>query len=373
MPDNTSYRILYISLSALGNMNAQTIHAGEICNHLRAMGHVVDLVSLPSSGKRGAAGLAVTLLRQVWVQLSLSPRIRKYDLIYLRGHPSAFVVCALAGLLRIPVIYEVNGPPADAIAAYPQLRWARAVLERMQRFQYGSSSAIVAVTEGLAKQVRAIAPAVPVEVVSNAGNPEIFRPADKRDGRKPYVVFVGSLAPWHDLETAVKATADPDWPRDVELVVIGEGAGTRSLRQMQADADKMRYLGALARDKVAEILSGAAAGLVLISNPLNRSTTGVMPLKLFDAMACGVPVIATDLPGQAELVREYACGYVVPVGDAPAVAKAVRALWSDAGSAAEMGARGHAAILAGHSWSHRARDIHELISRLVPTKLLKNK
>lgn len=368
MPDNNSYRILYVSLSALGNMNAQTIHAGEICNHLRAMGHVVDLVSLPSIGRRGAAGLTVTLLRQVWVQLSLTPRLRKYDLIYLRGHPSAFVICALARLFRIPVIYEVNGPPADAIAAYPQIRWARSILERMQRFQYGSSSAIVAVTEGLAEQVRAIAPTVSMQVVSNAGNPELFKPTGQPDGRKPYVVFVGSLAPWHDLETAVKATADPDWPQDVELVVIGEGAGTRSLRQMQPDADKLRYLGALARDEVAEIVSGAVAGLVLISNPLNRSTTGVMPLKLFDAMACGVPVIATDLPGQAELVRDYACGHVIPVGDAAAVVKAVRALRFDAGSAAEMGARGRAAIVAGHSWGHRARDIHELIGRLVPRR-----
>jgi len=91
----------------------------------------------------------------------------------------------------------------------------------------------------------------------------------------------------------------------------------------------------------------------------------VTPLKLFDAMASGIPVVASDLPGQAGIVHEYACGLVVPVGNAQAVAEAMHALWSDESKAAEMGARGRAAILEAHSWKHRAESIHALIGRLV--------
>jgi glycosyltransferase involved in cell wall biosynthesis len=98
-----------------------------------------------------------------------------------------------------------------------------------------------------------------------------------------------------------------------------------------------------------------------MTNPLGRSSTGMNPLKLFETLACGIPAIVSELPGQADLVREGRCGLVVPCGDAAALARAVGELAADPGAAREMGRRGAAVVRAAHSWRARAVEIDKVL------------
>src|SRR5262249_57365765 len=76
-------------------------------------------------------------------------------------------------------------------------------------------------------------------------------------------------------------------------------------------------------EQIPELIAGALAGLIPITNPRGRSSTGVSPLKLYETMACGIPVIATDLPGLGDVVRAGQCGIVIPCDDAGALAPPV--------------------------------------------------
>jgi glycosyltransferase involved in cell wall biosynthesis len=73
-----------------------------------------------------------------------------------------------------------------------------------------------------------------------------------------------------------------------------------------------------------------------------------MPVALLEAMACGVAVIVTDVGAMGDIVRQAACGLVVPPGDANALAEAIDALLADDHRRALMGAAGRNAILERH-------------------------
>jgi hypothetical protein len=123
------------------------------------------------------------------------------------------------------------------------------------------------------------------------------------------------------------------------------------------------YLGRRAQAELPPLIRGAVAALIPISDPASRSGQGVMPLKIFEALACGTPVIVSELPGQAEFVRAHRCGVVVPVGDPESLAKAVAALAADSGRAAELGRSGATVVLAEHSWQARAAELAAILKR----------
>jgi glycosyltransferase involved in cell wall biosynthesis len=78
------------------------------------------------------------------------------------------------------------------------------------------------------------------------------------------------------------------------------------------------------------------------------------PLKLYESMACGVPVVASRTVGITEVVEEHECGILVTAGDAEAFASATAALLADCDTASEMGRRGRAAAVDRYSWRARA-------------------
>jgi glycosyltransferase involved in cell wall biosynthesis len=104
----------------------------------------------------------------------------------------------------------------------------------------------------------------------------------------------------------------------------------------------------------------SALSLLRTGNGLSAS-----PLKLYESMACSVPVIVSEATGQAELVRETGAGLVIPEGSPAALAAAVTTLRENPGDAARMGERGRRAIESWHSWDIRAEQTHEILSRVV--------
>jgi glycosyltransferase involved in cell wall biosynthesis len=90
-----------------------------------------------------------------------------------------------------------------------------------------------------------------------------------------------------------------------------------------------------------------------------------MPLKLFEALACGTPTIVTDLRAQADLVRAGECGLVVPVGDADALARAVAELAGDPERRNRLGAAGARLVAAEHSWTARAVETASILRQAI--------
>jgi glycosyltransferase involved in cell wall biosynthesis len=163
----------------------------------------------------------------------------------------------------------------------------------------------------------------------------------------------------------IDAVQHPDWPKGIELVVVGAGANEKKVQDAERRGLPVRWLGYKPYEQIPSLVAGAIAGLIPITNPSGRSSTGISPLKLYETLACGVPAVVTDLPGQAEVVREGDCGIVIPCDDAPALAQAVARLARDPATTKEMGKRAAEFVFAHHSWAARAREIDGVLQNML--------
>jgi glycosyltransferase involved in cell wall biosynthesis len=352
--------IAYFALDLPHKGQASYVHINEIVANLRALGWRVDLFTpRPSSPDRPRSAIAKALeyVRTMW---SAIKALESHDALYVRAHALAWPVAIAARMKRRVVVQEINGTELDLIVSRPWLASLRPLLRWLYVSQYRRADHLFPVAKELAEWLRGQARHDRISVVPNAANTELFHPMD-RIVAEPFVVFFGGLTDWHGVDVMVDAVRLPDWPRGLPLVIIGTG-----VRQNLVDAGvrsglPIRWMGYRPYEEIPGLIAGALAGLIPMTNPRGRSSTGMNPLKLFETLACGIPAIVTELPGQSELVREGRCGLVVPCGDALALARAVAQLAADPAQAQDMGRRGAALVRAAHSWHARAAEIDKVL------------
>jgi glycosyltransferase involved in cell wall biosynthesis len=193
---------------------------------------------------------------------------------------------------------------------------------------FRSSSSIVVNSAQVATYVRRwyAAPSHRIQVVHNGIDTERFRP-DRRADFVPSdgtVVTVGRLVRQknHRLFLAAAAALARELPR-VRYVIVGDGPLRSALLRQAAElgiAGRVAFLGE--RDDVEFVLRSAALFW------LTSSWEG-MPNVVLEALASGVPAIATDVGGARELIRSGVDGFVVPPDDAEAFVQSSRQLLSD--------------------------------------------
>lgn len=366
-------RILYLSLEAPREGIAPFVHVTEIIGGLRRHGWSVDLIAPKYSRNWARPSLFGRLIEFVRIEIVALTQLPQSDLVYIRNHFLALPLALGAWLLRRPVVHEVNGPYADAFVTYPGARPLKWLLLWMQRFQYRIASGLIAVTPGLAKWLANESGECPIAIISNGANVQLFRPDAIANIQlpRPYAVFVGGLARWHGVPTMLSAAQDPAWPAGVHLVIVGDGQERELVDEAAAHCSHIVAVGRVPYTDVPGVLKASLCALVPISDPGERSATGLAPIKLFEALACGKPVIVSDLPGLAELVETAQCGKVFPPENSKALASAVAELAASPKIANEMGRRGLQWILAAHSWEHRVcetdRFLRQFLSRAEAT------
>ncbi|MGH6769857.1 MAG: glycosyltransferase family 4 protein [Xanthobacteraceae bacterium] len=355
-------RLGYLALETPIPGQASHTHITEMIRQLEVLGWRVERFHASQTGAAAGRSFARRFLDYVGVQARLVSMLRRLDAIYVRSHPAALPAVAMARLFRCPVFQEVNGTHADLLVTYPRLRRVMGMLKWVYRYQYRHAAAVFAVTPQLAAWTRAETGHGRVHVAPCAADTSLFTPEGPRhDIGRPYVIFIGSLVGWHDLDTLVTVQEEAEWPPGVSIVVVGDGIRRGEIEAAAKNNPSLIWLRHQPHEAIPPILRGALAALVLITNPAGRSDTGVLPLKLFEAMACGVPVIVTDLPAQRELVIDEKAGIVIPAHDPKALAEAVRDLAADPERARGMGQGGAEAARARHDWRHSAGIVDAVI------------
>jgi glycosyltransferase involved in cell wall biosynthesis len=352
--------ILYLCLQPLREGQASATHVRAIVDGLRKLGWHVRLVATTSSASRG---LLARLIAAAWTQVEFVRHVRAADLAYVRWHPAAMPSVLAAKLARTPVILEVNGTFEDWFTAWPSVRSVARLLTWSCRSQLGIADGIVAVTEGLARWATRVSGNSTTAVIPNGAYPEAFVPSDA-SGADAYVAFVGALAPWQGVDVMLRAVRLPQWPSGVALTIAGDGA-LRDDCERANDGTSLRYVGVVPHERVPELLGGSIANLCVQTPTSGRGDVGCSPIKLYEGLASGRPVVASDLPGVGEVVNDARCGIVIPPGDARLLAEAVARLRTDERLAAEMGRRGREALIREHSWAARANATESFITEVL--------
>jgi len=358
-------RIAYLSLQVVADGQDTWAAVMEVVRGWEAEGCIVDRYFAEYS-KPGAPGGLTRLAEMRRVQIRLAARLSEYDAIYIRAHQMALPTARRAARTGVPVVHECNGPYEDLSIAHPRLHIARPVFDAMQRWQYRHASAIVSVAEGLTEWLKREAGHDRVFTIGNGANVEVFSPdAPKRAGLpERYAVFFGMFPPWQGIGTLLEAVRLAEWPADLPLVFAGDGAMRPDVERAAHEMpDRVIYLGRLPYLEVAQVAAHAMVSFVPMVMP--ERETMFSPLKLYESMACGVPVVATDVIGITEVVNECGCGILAPAGDALAIAKATASIAADPTGAAEMGRRGREAAVERYSWRARARRRLEIVERAI--------
>jgi len=356
--------ITYVCLQVTKQGQASYAHVHEMIAGLEALGAHVRLFEPRHIEKYHAWTRLAEFIR---TQLRVVFDKERPDALYMRAHFALFPLALWARLRRIPVVQEINGPHEDLFIAWPATRRFAAFFSWLARTQYRWANRVITVTEGLRDWAQAEARRSDITVVPNAANTDVFQPGAPRPSGMPdhYAVFVGALAQWQGIDTLLSAVRDPAWPEGIDLVIAGDGAMRSDVEDAASQNESVHYLGSRPYTEIPAIISSSIASLIPKNSIGDRSKTGLSPLKLYEALACSTPVVVTDFPGQAELVRETEAGIVIPERDPHALAKAVAALVGDRARASRMGRLGYEAVIANHSWKTRAHDTLEILENAI--------
>lgn len=178
------------------------------------------------------------------------------------------------------------------------------------------------------------------------------------------VVYVGTIAGIRSAREMVQAVGHASADAEATLVLVGAFADVELQKELEALGGWRfaQFLGVQSRHQVAALLGQARVGLVLFYPSPNHVQS--YPTKLFEYMAAGVPVVASDFPLWRSIVDAAHCGLLVDPLDAIAIAHAVRWLLDHPREAEEMGERGRRAVAEQYCWDLEERKLISLYSRL---------
>jgi glycosyltransferase involved in cell wall biosynthesis len=353
----------YVCLEALTEGQASHAHVMGIVNGLRRRGWEVTLFH-PAAKPGHHRGALRRLFDEMLLQAKAMVRRRPPAVLYVRGHFLSLPVVVWARVRRVLVVWESNGARTDILSSWPMLRPVLPVLDLLGEAQLRLATAAIGVTPELAEACKRSG-ARRAFVVPNGADTDLFAPTATTSAILPgrFVSFTGNLATWQGIETLLAAVDSRSWPPDVGLVVMGDGVLADLVAERAARNPRIDYRGRVPHREVPGIMAHALAALVTVART-QRTATGVVPLKLFEAMGTRVPVIVTDLPGQADIVTEHRCGYVIPPDDPQALAEAVWRMSVDP-ERDQMGDRGRAAAAKHYSWDTAAATTDRIIQSLL--------
>ena len=274
-----------------------------------------------------------------------------------------------ATLCRVPVVvHTYHGHVFDAYFSPLKTRLVVAAERVLAR----GASALVAVTARVRRDVlaRGIGGDDQVVVVSLGLDldPLVAAPARRGELRRelglppdaPLVGIVARLAPVkaHEVFLAAAKAMAPVRP-DIVFLIVGDGerrAELETAARASGLGDRVRFLGWRADlDRLYADLD------IVVLTSKNEGS----PVALIEAMAAGRPVVSTRAGGVEDVVTDGETGVVVPIGDAPAVARAVVDLLEDPSRAARLGAAGRASVVARFGSGRLVGDIDALYQRLL--------
>lgn len=390
-------RILYAGSVDLNQEKGDAIHFRSLAHALLQQEHELTIVAFGSDGAAQRHGLDQPNMSIHWISKARVPVIAKFlnDLYFWglllwlgfngrrRGNPFSViyhrgVVLAnlCAQILGLPTIVEVNGIQVDEIAATGGgSRWLLPHQLR-ERLLVTAADRIICVTPGIQRELETRYQVLPSRcvVIENAADTERFQPqsqpaAQAAVGLNPaffYIGFVGSFQPWVDFDCLLQTAADLRTEEQIRWTIVGDGPRFLEIQRKvwAEDLDSLIYFAGRVPHYMIPTWCNAFDLCIAPFTQNRNDKIGVSPLKLYEYMACGRPIVATALPGIIETLQASQSGYTFPPGDAAAMAQQIRELFHAPALREQMGIRGRQYVLQHHSWRSVAAQTTQIMKQI---------
>lgn len=394
-------RILYFADVRFPLERANGIQTMETCHALAARGHRVDLIVRPDTHTPSRDPFDYYgIPREARLRIEYAPvtgpamaqRLGylafaagraagqdRADVLFTRDLGVASMLLGIPRMLRAPIVYESHGYAPEVAAALPALLATagapgpgklRRLAKREARVWKGAEG-YVTITAALAEDLAArhgaraaiaVVPdgvRMPIDGISTGDRPAAA------DDPNPTVAYAGHLYTWKGVDVLLDALARVP---DARGLIIGGHAAEPDLQRLREKAgqlgigNRVTFTGMVPPREVAALLRRARV-LVLPNPPSAISTRFTSPLKLFEYMAAGRAIVASDLPAIREILHHNVDALLVEPGNPSALAAAIRRLLADPSLASRLGRAAREAAPA-YSWERRAERLEQLFDQM---------
>jgi glycosyltransferase involved in cell wall biosynthesis len=183
---------------------------------------------------------------------------------------------------------------------------------------------------------------------------------------RPIVAYAGHLYAWKGVDILLEALASLP---DVDGLIVGgherepDLARTRAVAERVGVASRVTFTGLVEPPQVRDLL--ARASVLVLPNPASAvSSRFTSPLKLFEYMAAGRPIVASDLPALREVLSPDENAVLVTPGSAPALAAGIRQVIDDPALASRLALHALETV-ADFSWDRRAERLDALLTAVL--------
>jgi glycosyltransferase involved in cell wall biosynthesis len=363
-----------------------SIHVQEVVRAMAGIGAAVELFTprhegCPPAGLEDVTIHPLPIIRnrnqaaREQTALSQNERLRQelerfgpYDLVHERYSLWSFAGMEYATQAGVPGVLEVNAPLIEEQARYRGLV-DRASAVRVARHAFAAATALIAVS----REVAAYLEEYPetggrIHVVPNGVNPNRFRPGlppSLPGGPGEFTVgFVGSLKPWHGLETLVDAfELFHRCLPEARLLIVGEGPERANVEKRVSEfglGARVHLTGGVAASDIPGLL---ASMNVAVAPYVASPNFYFSPLKVYEYMAVGLPVVASRMGQLAALIQHGVNGLLCTPDEPAELAGALEQLHCNAELRACLGQAARETVDKDHSWQSVVERIIDIAYR----------
>lgn len=298
------------------------------------------------------------LLSGLWHSLVQVPQF-KPDVVHIFfGIPDGPIGWALKRVYGLPYLISLRGAdvPSDEVK-----RFARhyKVLRPFIRWLWKDADALVAVSNGLRDYAFETTPDLPINVIPNAIELSVFTPPRQRNHDGPVrLLFVGRFNAFKNVETLLEAVfrLKQMGVENFELQLVGDGERRSTLERLTVEKGLTRHVRFLGWVDGQAIVNRYRQADLFVT----ATTWEGMPNTVLEAMACGLPVVATRASGLDQLVREGVNGYLVAINDPAALADRLAGLIDNPYERRRMGKESRKIAEQEFAWDYIAAQYVEI-------------
>jgi glycosyltransferase involved in cell wall biosynthesis len=285
-----------------------------------------------------------------------------FDLIYERHSLFSYAAMEYARHKCIPGILEVNAPLVDEQAQYRVLV-NRELAERTVRRVMTAAGGVIAVSREVAEHVRFQRLSHSnIYVIPNGV--DLTRFDAEFSGRLTCgdftIGFVGTLKPWHGVETLIRALpAVLERVPSAVLLIVGDGPARTELERLAVEvlgeaSCQIQFRGAVSADQIPALLGQMD---VAVAPYHYRDGFYFSPLKVFEYMAAALPIVASDVGQLAEILVDGESGLLVRPNDPEQLASALTNLARDPALCETIGSNAREVVERSFTWRSVVNDI----------------
>lgn len=364
---------------------AGNIHRWELVNNLAKQGCEIFAISITNIDheKIHIHPLHKKSLIRYFIQLLKLVTNHHFHIIYTRNNLKGIIGIIISKIWMSKFIIEVNGVSQYELGlTQKQSQTVKGVILRMRHnfllsleiFVMRRADVVIVVTQGIKDDL--INKGVDINkiyVIENGANTALFKPhADKKisnelknklhiNNNENVIIFVGNLTPWQGVEYLIYAAQQIiEKNKNVKFLIVGDGVIKQNLIELCMElnlVDNFIFTGMVKYEDVPKYISISDIGVV----PLAAGRI-CSPMKLFEYLSSGIPVVASDNETIRNILTNYE-GIMVKSEDSTDLAIALTKLLNNEQLRKQMGNNGRKLVMEKYTWSNTAKHLMEVFEK----------